>query len=140
MNRKLLLSIILTFFTISVNAQNVKAEYRMNLSGILYESIILFDDGTFKLTNEYDLYFETFGIYEIIEDYLFLAEDDIYQNAIKLNPKLTASSVAKKIYKIGDDKIFITIKGKVKKRIVDKSLTKGLSNIFGHKYQYIKIQ
>lgn len=140
MQKKNIYTITFLLFTFSVFSQKVKTEYKMIVSGILYESLILFDDGTYKLTSEYDLYFETSGKYEIIENYIFLAEKELYENAIKLNPKLTPGSIANKFFKIRNDEIFIIKNGKIKRRIFDKSLRKGLSNIFGHKYRYKKFK
>ncbi|WKW45462.1 hypothetical protein P3875_06635 [Myroides sp. JBRI-B21084] len=107
MQKKFIYLITFVLFTLSTYSQEIKAEYKMVVRGLLYESLILFDDGTYKLINEYDLYFETSGKYEIIDNYIFLAEKELYENAIKLNPKLTPGSIANNVFKIRNDEIFI---------------------------------
>lgn len=139
MKQKFSYIFIFSIFAFMAQAQSVKSEYKMNLSGILYESLILYDNGTFKLTNEYDLYFETFGNYEIIDNYLFLTDEKLLENDSNLNPQLTEVPLDKKVFKMKKDEIIIVKNGKLKRRIFDKSLTKGLSNFIGHKYSYRRI-
>lgn len=139
MKQKFSYIFIFSIFAFMAQAQSVKSQYQMNLSGIVYESLILYDNGTFKLTNEYDLYFETFGKYEIIDNYLFLTDEKIYENDSNVNPQQTDVPLDKKVFKMNNDEIIIVKNGKLKRRIFDKSLTKGLSNFIGHKYSYRRI-
>ena len=139
MKQKFSYIFIFSIFAFMAQAQSVKSEYKMNLSGIEYESLILYDNGTFKLTNEYDLYFETFGNYEIIDNYLFLTDEKLIENDSKLNSQQTDVPLDKKVFKMKNDEIIIVKKGKLKRRIFDKSLTKELSNFVGHKYSYRRI-
>jgi hypothetical protein len=138
MFKKIKLLLVIFISSLSVKAQNEVSLYEMNVNGILYESLTIYDDGTYKLTSEYDLTFDNYGRYEIIEDYLFLADENIYQNAVKLNNKLTPGTISNKVFKIEEDRIYIFEKGRIRKRIFDKSMRKGLSNLFGHKYLYLK--
>ena len=139
MKQKFSYIFIFSIFAFMAQAQSVKSQYQMNLRGIEYESLILYDNGTFKLTNEYDLYFETFGNYEIIDNYLFLTDEKLYENDSNVNPQQTDVPLDKKVFKMNNDEIIIVKNGKLKRRIFDKSLTKGLSNFIGHKYSYRRI-
>lgn len=139
MKQKFSYIFIFSIFAFMAQAQSVKSQYKMNLSGIVYESLILYDNGTFKLTKEYDLYFETFGNYEIIDNYLFLTNEKLHENDSNSNPQQTDGPLDKKVFKMNNDVIIIVKNGKLKRRIFDKSLTKGLSNFIGHKYSYRRI-
>ena len=66
MFKKIKLLIAIFISSLSVKAQNEVSLYEMNVNGILYESLTLYDDGTYKLTSEYDLTFDNYGRYEII--------------------------------------------------------------------------
>ena len=121
---------ILTVFSVSfLNAQT--KIYKMHLNGFFYESLKLFENGNYEKTSEYDIVLTTKGTYKIIANKLLLFEgSDLSKNIIDNNSK------AKYEYFIEGNILIIDKNGRKKHRIKDKSLSKGLSNYFGHKYEY----
>lgn len=110
---------------------------------LLYESIELYPNNTFKWTSEYDLSFSTYGKYHIDDNRLQLNH---YINWIKPKTMTLSDSIAtiekpteSEIYIISDEKMFRTDdRGKKKRRIRDRSLKTPWSWLIGHKYVFLK--
>jgi hypothetical protein len=104
-------------------------KYVGKLDGILiYESIELYSDSTFKWTSEYDLSWSEFGKYNLSEQTLIL------------NFKETAGNKVK-TYMIENDKMYlIDNKGNKVKRVKDKSVKLKWSWLKNgrHKFYFIK--
>jgi len=110
---------------------------------LLYESIELYPDSTFKWTSEYDLSFSSYGKYYIDDNRLKL---DHYIDWIKPKTMTLADSIAtidkptkSDILIMADEKMYRTNdQGKKKKRVRDRSLKTPLSWLLGHKYILLK--
>ena len=135
---------LLTISIISIihlKAQDTLKYIGLVKNTLLYESIELYENKTFKWTNEYDLVFSSYGKYEIIGDTLIL---DFY---IDLNePKtMNISDSIKYVsnidrtsrFIIENKKLFrLNSKGKIEKSIKDRSIRTKWSWLLGHKYEY----
>ena len=110
---------------------------------LLYESIELYPDNTFKWTSEYDLSFSTYGKYHIDDNRLHLNH---YIDWIKPKTMTLADSIAtldqpteSEIFIMSGEKMYRTDdKGKKKRRIRDQSLKTPWSWLFGHKYVLLR--
>ena len=110
---------------------------------LLYESIELYPDSTFKWTSEYDLSFSSYGQYSIEDNRLLLNH---YFDWGKPKTMTVADSIAtmnkptkSDLFIMGDGKMYRTNNsGKKKMRIKDRSLKTPWSWLFGLKYVLIK--
>lgn len=104
-------------------------KYVGKLDGFLiYESIELYSDSTFKWTSEYDLSWSEFGKYKLSDQTLILIFNETSGNKVKT-------------YMIENDKMYLVDKsGKKVKKIKDKSVKfKGCWIRFGkHAYCFYK--
>jgi hypothetical protein len=95
---------------------------------LIYESIELYSDSTFKWTSEYDLSWSEFGNYKLSDQTLILNFNETAGNKVKT-------------YMIENDKMYLIDKsGKKVKKIKDKSVKfKGSWLRFGkHDYCFYK--
>jgi len=112
--------------------------YTGTLGPMLYETIELYPDKSFKWTSEYDLSWSEYGTYTIEEDELKL---EYYTKSPNTNPRTSNTQIPDKIeiFEIEGNLIYrLNRKGKKIKRIKDRSFKIGLSWIFGHKYRIQK--
>ncbi len=119
--------------------------YQGFVSGMLYETIELYPDKTFKWTSEYDLSWDEYGLYEFKSDTLKLKFYLLFDcpKTMSLNDPILTMNETKKteIFKIEEDKLFrLNKSGRKIHRVKDTSFRKDLSCIFGHKYRIIKIK
>ena len=110
---------------------------------LLYESIELYPDSTFKWTSEYDHSFSSYGKYYIDDNRLKL---DHYIDWIKPKTMTLADSIAT-IEKLTKSDILVMVdermyrtddRRKKKKRVKYRSLKTPLSWLLGHKYIFLK--
>ena len=59
-------------FVIKLSAQDTIRYIGLINKGLMYESIELYNDNTFKWTSEFDLSYDEYGNYEIVKDTLIL--------------------------------------------------------------------
>jgi hypothetical protein len=147
MKNRIILFTILLFLVIKLSAQDTIRYLGLLNKSLRYESIELYNDHTFKLTNEYDLSWSQYGSYRIANDTLIL---NTYFDFTK--PKTMSISDSIKIisskydiqrfrkYIIAGDKLCATNRrGKKVKKIKDSSI----GSLFnGHRFNYelIKIK
>jgi hypothetical protein len=95
---------------------------------LIYESIELYSDSTFKWTSEYDLSWSEFGRYKLTDQILILNFNETVGNKVKT-------------YVIENDKMYVLDnKGKKTERIKDKSVKTKWSWLRNgrHKFYFIK--
>lgn len=95
---------------------------------LIYESIELYSDSTFKWTSEYDLSWSEFGEYKLTDQILILNFNETWGNKVKT-------------YMIENDKMYmLDNKGNKIERSKDKSVKKKWSLFRNgrHKFYYIK--
>lgn len=114
--------------------------YRGFVSKILYESIQLYPDKTFKWTSEYDLSWSEYGIYEIEKNNLrlkyFLLFKDPVTISIKDSIKYIPNPVKVENFKMVNEYLYkLDCSGKEIHRMREKSIRTFGSWIFGHKYE-----
>jgi hypothetical protein len=117
------------------------AYYQGFLSGILFESIALYPDNTFRWTSEYDLIWSEYGQYKLennklqLKFYSSLNDTTLSDTTIMIsNPTKIENFIAEK------EKLFrLNKSGRKIHRTKDKSIRTHWSWIFGHKYEIIKI-
>ena len=110
---------------------------------LLYETINLYPDKTFKRTSEYDLKWSEYGIYSIENNYLKLT----YKFGGKKNSESGKDSVSKaektnKTEKFLIENIYLyrlTDSGKKIRRIKDQSIRTNWSWLIGHNYEIKKV-
>ena len=90
---------------------------------LIYESIELYSDSTFKWTSEYDLSWSEFGKYKLSDQILILNFNET--RGIKV-----------KTYMIENDKMYLIDKGRKVKKIKDKSVKSKLSWIRFSNHDY----
>ncbi len=119
--------------------------YRGFLNGIiLYETIELYPNKTFKWTSEYDLSWDEYGVYEMDHNNLQLKYYLLHHRPITMTLKDTIVQLDNPIksenFKMKKERLFRLNKlGRKIHRIKDKSIRTCCSWIFGHKYKLIKI-
>ena len=123
---------ILIFITIGFTSKTIAQDtirYVGKLDDFLiYESIELYSDSTFKWTSEYDLSWSEFGKYKLTDQILILNFSETWGNKVKT-------------YMIEDDKMYmLDNKGNKLERIEDKSIKKKWSWLRNerHKFYFIK--
>jgi hypothetical protein len=136
-----ILSLILTTITNNVFAQDT-VRYNGILKGfLLYESIELYTDGTFKWTSEYDLSWSEYGLYKVTNETLLL---NYYPGINKISKEISVSEKPIKVeeFEIYQNKLYLLDQNghRIKKR-KDKSIKTKWSWIYGnrHKYEIKKI-
>jgi len=118
--------------------------YRGFLNGnLLYESIELYPDSTFKWTSEYDLNWNEYGLYNIDKNNLkliFFLESG-HPKTMSLRDSILQIEMPTKIenFIIDKEKLYRqTNSGQKIMRIKDKSIKTPWSWAFGHKYELKK--
>lgn len=125
MIRRLLtiLIFIIAGFLSKTSAQDT-IRYISKLDGFLiYDSIELYSDSTFKWTSEYDLSWSEYGKYKLSDQILILNFNETGGNKVKT-------------YIIETDKMYLTEKGKKATKIKDKSVKTKWSWIRFCKHDY----
>jgi len=128
---------IFLIFTISLIKAQDTITYIGKLDVMLYESIELYPDSTFKWTSEYDLSWSEYGFYSINDGILKL---DFYINFSDKSSELEPDKIKK--YQLVNDKMYLLdSKGKVIKKIQDKSFRTKRSWFRNgqHKYTFYKV-
>lgn len=142
---------ITTFFvfisglTLPVLGQDTLS-YQGILGGkILYETIKLYPDGTFKWTSEYDLSWSEYGLYKLEAENLTLDYYLSSEQPTKMSLVDTIRHIERPIktekFIVGNDRLYrINNRGEKIKRIKDKSIRLPWSwaTNFRHKYEWIK--
>jgi hypothetical protein len=72
MRNRIILFTTLLLLVIKISAQDTIRYLGLLNNSLRYESIELYDDHTFKLTNEYDLRWSQYGSFQIADDTLIL--------------------------------------------------------------------
>ena len=124
-----ILILITIGFLSKIHAQDT-IKYVGKLDGFLiYESIELYSDSTFKWTSEYDLSWSEFGKYKLSDQTLTLNFNESGGNKVKT-------------YTIENDKMYLINNGRKVKKIKDKSVKSKWSWIrFGkHDYSFYQVK
>lgn len=142
---------IITFFvfisglTLPVLGQDTLS-YQGILGGkILYETIKLYPDGTFKWTSEYDLSWSEYGLYKLEAENLtldyYLSSEQPTRMSLVDTIRYVERPIKTEKFIIGNDRLYrINHRGEKIKRIKDKSIRLPWSWVtnFRHKYEWIK--
>lgn len=136
-----LMIIGLSFLTSWISAQESQDTIRYEgiVSVMLYESIELYSDNSFKWTSEYDLTWSEYGIYKIEEDTLILQYYGFDNIDIDTSESISESPNKTEYFLIGDNQIYrLNKRGRKIKRRRDSSFKYKMSGLFGHKYCFLK--
>ena len=136
-----LMIIGLLFATSWISAQESQDTIRYEgiVSVMLYESIELYSDNSFKWTSEYDLSWSEYGIYKIKQDTLILQYYGFDNIDIDTSESINESPSKTEYFLIGDNQIYrLNKRGRKIKRRRDKSFKYKMSCLFGHKYCILK--
>lgn len=139
---------LLTFLTglsLSVLGQDTLS-YRGILGGkLLYETIKLYPDGTFKWTSEYDLSWSEYGLYKFESENLtldyYLSSEQPKTMTLVDTVKLIEKPIKTENFIVGDNQLYrLNDRGEIIKWKKDKSIRLPWSwaSIFRHKYELIK--
>jgi hypothetical protein len=117
--------------------------YRGFVGRILYESIELYPDKTFKWTSEYDLSWSEYGLYEIDNNNLQLKYYISFNRPTTMSMNDSIMQIEKPVkienFKLDKELLYkLNKSGREIHRVKDKSISTCLSSIFGHKYELKK--
>ena len=124
----------LTFLSANMTAQDTIRYFGTINGKLLYESIELYPDNTFKWVSEYDLSWSEYGIYKKNSDSLILK---YYTINDKIDIDKFAKPSKKEIFLRANDGLYrLDDKGRKIKKRKDKSINTRWGWLFGYKYKY----
>lgn len=129
------LVLLMSFGTYDSNAQDTVRYVGVIADALIYESIELYPDSTFKWRSEYDLSWDEYGVYSIYYDTLVLN----YTDAHSIDENNSTPKIRKTEVLIMDGSFLFRLDEK-KQRITrqkDKSIRTKWSWILGYRHKYV---
>ena len=142
--QSLILTLAFTFsFSVKCISQDTIIYQAIVDRSLIYETIELYPDSTFKWTSEYDLSWNEYGFYTTDNKYLHLYYisriEPFEHNKLSDSTFFYQNIIKEENYLIGSESIYkLDHSGKMIKRIRDKSFKTNWSWLVGHRYEIIK--